>query len=81
MAEIGIFNFFLFYGHRSKDAHLAEKKIIASQFRAGAKESLATLYSYTQSDYLIGVNLVYDVGIWYNRMSWKCEKIIRRNIS
>ena len=29
----------------AKDAHLAEKKIIASQFRTGAEESQATLCS------------------------------------
>lgn len=40
-----LYNKFLIIQNTPRDAHLAEKKLIASKYRSGAKESQATLYS------------------------------------
>lgn len=44
------------------------------------KNKVCGFFTYTQSDYLTRVNLVYDVGIWYNRMSWNCAEIIAKYV-
>ncbi len=47
----------------AKDAHLAEMKFIASQYRSGAKESLATLcsgvgtYAFTRKRKICGMHV------------------------
>ena len=59
---------------------MENKKMQVQKVTDLRKNKVCGFFTYTQSDYLIRVNLVYDVGIWYNRMSWNCAEIIAKYV-